>query len=177
MPNKTYRKAPSRALVVLCFSILVTGNAIGGTPIHNDPNGFFGIPWGNTLAGRDDLKEIEADESFRVYTLKSGKPFIEGISMGSVKLYSLEGQFARILFRYQGKAIHESLMDYLEARFGKINHEYGSLYGSMKRKLNQQYTWRGPETEITITYHAFRERGFLVAESRVLAPLLLAPLF
>ena len=177
MPNKTYRKAPSRALMLLCLGILVTGNAIGGTPIHNDPNGFFGIPWGNPLADRNDLKEIESDESLRVYTLKSGKPLIEGISMGSVKLYTLEGQFARILFRYQGKAIHESLVDYLETRFGKINTDYGSLYGSMKRKLNQQYTWRGPDTEITITYHGYRERGFLVAESRDLAPLFLAPIF
>ena len=89
--------------------------------------------------------------------------------MESVKLYGLKNQYARALFRYQGASTHKSLLQYLETRFGKIDRSYGT----MMRGLNQQYTWRGPETEITITYHGFRERGVLTAESRVLAPLLL----
>ncbi|MEE8126379.1 MAG: hypothetical protein V3T42_11235 [Nitrospirales bacterium] len=173
MPNQPYNKARPRTLMTLCLCILVTGPAIGGTPIKNDPNGFLGIQWGKPLADRADLKEIDFHDTLRIYTLKMEKPQIEDISMESVKLYTIEGKFVRILFRYQGKSIHESLVDYLESQFGKTDHAYGSLYGSMMRKLNQQYTWRGPDTEITITYHGYRERGFLIAESRVLAPLFL----
>ena len=86
--------------------------------------------------------------------------------MESIKLYGLENPYARALFRYQGASTHKSLLEYLERRFGKTDQPFGT----MMRGLNQQYTWRGPETEITITYHGFRERGFLSAESRVLAP-------
>ena len=89
--------------------------------------------------------------------------------MESVKLYVLERKYARALFHYQGTSTHKLLLQFLETRFGKIKRSYGG----MMRGLNQQYTWRGPETEISITYHGFRERGLLIAESRVLAPLLL----
>jgi hypothetical protein len=44
------------------------------------------------------------------------------------------------------------------------------LPGQMMRGLNQQYTWRGPETEISLTYEANRDRGFVFIESRNLAP-------
>ena len=145
---------------------LVAGTAIGGTPIEQDPNGFFGITWGNPLAHRKDLQEIDSSDTLHVYTLKQGTPQVAGIPMESVKLYGLNDQYARAFFRYKGEATHQSLLQHLESRFGKS----GPSHGGMMRGLNQQYTWRGPETEITITYHGFRERGFLAAESRVLAP-------
>ncbi len=154
--------------VWLSFGIffLLSGPGIGGTPIQQDPNGFFDIMWGDPLANRNDLKKIDDSNVLKIYTLKQGNPHVEGIPMESVKLYGLENQYARALFRYKGAATHQSLIKYLEDRFGKI----GRSHGGMMRGLNQQYTWRGPDTEITITYHGFRERGFLTAESRVLAP-------
>jgi len=149
------------------LSVLVlAGTAISGTPIEEDPKGFYGIPWGNPLANRKDLKEIDVSNTLRVYTLKKGNPHVEGIPMESVKLYGLDDQYARALFRYKGAATHKSLMQYLEDHFGKS----GPSHGRMMRGLNQQYTWRGPDTEITITYHGFREQGFLAAESRILSP-------
>jgi len=149
-----------------CAYLLLPGTAISGTPIEQDPKGFFGITWGKPLTNRKDLKEIDSSNSLQIYTLKQGNPHVEGIPMESVKLYSLDDQYARALFRYQGASTHKSLLRYLEGRFGKSS----PLHGGMMRGLNQQYTWRGPETEITIIYHGFRERGFLTAESRVLAP-------
>ena len=150
---------------VLVFLVLA-GTAISGTPIEHDPNGFYGITWGHPLTNRKDLQEIDSSNFQQIYTLKQGNPHVEGIPMESVKLYSLEDQYARALFHYEGASTHKSLLEYLEGRFGKIDQPFGT----MMRGLNQQYTWRGPETEITITYHGFRERGFLSAESRVLAP-------
>jgi hypothetical protein len=154
------------AWLIFCAYLLLSGTAISGTPIDQDPNGFFGIQWGTALANRNDLKEIDASNTLHIYTLKDGEPHVEGILMESVKLYGVEDQYARALFRYKGETTHKSLLQYLENRFGKS----GPSHGTMMRGLNQQYTWRGPETEITITYHGFRERGFLTAESRVLAP-------
>lgn len=148
------------------LTCLVAGTATGGTPIEQDPNGFFGITWGNPLAQRKDLQEIDSADTLQIYTLKQGTPHVEGIPMESVKLYGFDDQFARALFHYTGASTHQSLLQYLEDRFGKR----GQTHRGMMRGLNQQYTWRGPETEITITYHGFRERGFLAAESRVLAP-------
>lgn len=152
--------------ILLLFFILFTSIAISGTPILQDPKGFFDIMWGDSLANRRELKVIDVSNVLKIYTLKKGNPHVEGIPMESVKLYGLENQYARALFRYKGASTHESLIQYLENRFGKI----GPSHGGMMRGLNQQYTWRGPDTEITITYHGFRERGFLSAESRVLAP-------
>jgi hypothetical protein len=40
----------------------------------------------------------------------------------------------------------------------------------MMRGLNQQYTWRGTDTEINLTYHANTERGYIFIDSRTLAP-------
>ena len=53
------------------------------------------------------------------------------------------------------------------------NSAYGAIDsppGQMLRGLNQQYTWRGPDTEISLTYQANRDRGFIFIESRNLAP-------
>lgn len=139
------------------------------TPIEQDPQGFFGSLWGKSLKDRIDLKEIDSINNLHIYTIKHGPPQVAGIEMESVKLYTLDEKYARALFHYQGKAIHTSLLHYLQTQFGKTDNRYGS----MMRGLSQQYTWRGPETEITLTYHGFRERGFLAAESRIYAPLFL----
>lgn len=146
--------------------LILSEPAFSGTPIEQDPNGFYGIQWGDSLAHRQDLIEIDASNILHIYTLKQGNAQVNGIPMESVKLYGLDGQYARALFRYKGESTHTSLLKYLEDHFGKS----GPSHGGMMRGLNQQYTWRGPDTEITITYHGFRERGFLTAESRVLAP-------
>ena len=130
------------------------------------PMGFLASLGENLLQIGKNLKKLIHPNSLQIYTLKQGNPHVEGIPMESVKLYGLEDKYARALFRYQGASTHKSLLQYLETRFGKTDRSYGT----MMRGLNQQYTWRGPETEITITYHGFRERGFLTAESRVLAP-------
>jgi len=164
-----FQTANRSILLTICVSLYLFTPVLGATPIEQDPKGFFGILWGKSLENRSDLKEIDSINTLHIYTNKIGTPQFEGIKMESVKLYTLDGKYARALFHYEGEAIHKSLLDYLETRFGKIENPYGS----MMRGLSQQYTWRGPDTEITLTYHGFRERGFLAAESRIHAPLFL----
>jgi hypothetical protein len=40
----------------------------------------------------------------------------------------------------------------------------------MMRGLNQQFNWRGPNTEANLTYQENVERGFVSIESRNLSP-------
>ncbi len=163
---------PLSICLVLCVLVWIgrqDGLAQGATPIIHDPQGFFGSPWGQSLEDRPDLKKVDSTETLGIFTVLSGPPQVEGIAFESVKLYSLEGKYARALFRYRGESVHKQILDWLESQYGKIQQSYGS----MMRGLNQQYTWRGPETEIAITYHGFRQRGLLIAESRIFAPLFL----
>jgi hypothetical protein len=165
----TFQTTNGKIWLTACACLFLWTPALSATSIEQDPKGFFGSLWGKSLEARPDLKEIDSIDTMHIYTVKIGPPQIEGIVMESVKLYTVEGNYARALFHYQGEATHKSLLHYLETQFGKpVNPQ-----GSMMRGLSQQYTWRGPETQITLTYHGFRERGFLAAESRIYAPLFL----
>ncbi len=166
---RPYRTSSLRILLVICFCLFPWTPALSATPIENDPKGFFGSFWGHSLQDRSDLKQIDSLNSLLIYTFNLGAPQVGSIELESVKLYTIDGKYVRALFHYEGVAIHNSLLQYLENEFGKSN----DPYGSMIRGLNQQYTWRGPETEITLTYHGFRDRGILAVESRIYAPLLL----
>ena len=60
----------------------------------------------------------------------------------------------------------EVVIAFLEEEFGRMER----LPGQMLRGLNQQYTWRGSESELNLTYQAGTERGYLFLDSRSLAP-------
>ncbi len=86
--------------------------------------------------------------------------------MTSILYVSLDDQFARVIIRYQGEQIHKQVLRFLEGQFGGLDR----IPGQMARGLNQQYTWRGSETEISLTYQAGTERGYIFIDSRTLAP-------
>jgi hypothetical protein len=163
-----FQPANRNISLTICACLFLWTPVLGGTPIEQDPKGFFGSLWGKSLENRSDLKKIDSIDTMHIYAVKIEPPLLEDITMESVKLYVIEKKYARALFRYQGEANHKSLLQYLETQFGKALKPQGAMRG-----LSQQYTWRGPETQITLTYHGFRERGFLVAESRIYAPLFL----
>lgn len=134
--------------------------------MENDPLGFFGIQWGQSLGNRAEFIQIETAENVDTYALKNPNPRIGGILVESIKFLTHDNQLAQVTIHYRGEKTHRSLLKYLESEYGEIHLNSGS----MMRGLNQQYTWRGPETEITVTYRGLVERGFMVAASRVLAP-------
>lgn len=134
--------------------------------IEKDPLGFYGIQWGQPLANRGEFVRIESEEHVDTYTLRKPNPEIGGIRVESMKFYTHDGRLAQVTIRYRGEKTHQSLLNYLESEFGEIHLNPGS----MMRGLNQQYTWRGPETEINLTYRGLFERGFMAIASRVLAP-------
>ncbi len=154
-------------MVASSLLLLHSGSLHAGTRIEQDPQGFLGIPWGTSLTDRAELQEIDSIDVVKIFSRKDQSPSLGGILMASMKLYTLEGQYARATFHYEGVQTHHALLEFLQRQFGTLD----TVQGGMMRGLNQQYTWRGPETEISLSYHGFRERGFLTAQSRILSPL------
>lgn len=135
-------------------------------PMVNDPNGFQSLVWGVALSARPDLEVTRAGPHINEYQLKDGPSLYGGIQVESVRLLSVDEQFARVTVHYQGEERHKQILAYLERQFGSLER----VPGQMMRGLNQQYTWRGTDTEINVTYHANTERGFIFIDSRTLAP-------
>lgn len=152
------------ALILLALT--VQAEPAMAVPLLDDPKGFHDITWGAALKDRSDLEATKKGSPIAEYQLKEGTPSFAGTPVDSIRLLSVNEQFARVTIRYQGEQTHKQLMLYLEKRFGPIER----IPGQMMRGLNQQYTWRGIETEINLTYQANTERGFIFIDSRSLAP-------
>lgn len=113
-----------------------------------------------------NLALIDTDAQFQTYAFRSEPTYFGRIPVESIKLFTIHGKFARALVRYRGQETHEAIMEVLESQFGEVR----TARGAMIRGLNQQYTWRGQNTEINLTYQGLRERGIFFVESRMLAP-------
>lgn len=135
-------------------------------PLQDDPKGFLDLAWGASLNGRADVEVTKKGAHVAEYQLKDGIPSYAGMPVESIRLVSVDEQFARVTIRYQGEQTHKQIMAYLEKRFGSIER----IPGQMMRGLNQQYNWRGVETEINVTYQGSTERGYIFLDSRTLAP-------
>lgn len=157
-----------RYLVLLCLLLCMGRPFLAyAVPMINDPNGFQSLAWGISLATRPDLDVARAGPHVNEYRLREGPPSYAGIPVESLLLLSVGEQFARVTIHYQGEDRHKQILTYLERQFGSLER----IPGQMMRGLNQQYTWRGTDTEINVTYHANTERGFIFIDSRTLAPL------
>lgn len=132
----------------------------------NDPRGFHDITWGSALSSRDDLETVRTSPHVIEYLRKSEPTSFAGVEMTSIRYVSLDDQFARVMIRYQGEQVHKQVLRFLESQFGGLER----IPGQMARGLNQQYTWRGAESEINLTYQAETERGYIFIDSRTLAP-------
>ncbi|MBX3345399.1 MAG: hypothetical protein R3B11_04900 [Nitrospira sp.] len=132
----------------------------------NDPHGYRDLSWGMPLTGISDLMVTNENRHTTDYEFRDRSPVYADIPVDSVLLSTVDAQFARVTIRYSGTQTHKQVLQYLERTYGAIER----LPGQMMRGLNQQYTWRGPDTEISLTYEANRDRGFIFIESRNLAP-------
>lgn len=139
---------------------------VAAVPMINDPKGFREIEWGTTLAGRTDVVPSRTGSHITEYRTATDSASFAGVEMSSILLLSVDNHFARVTIRYQGEQTHTQVMRFLETQFGPLER----IPGQMTRGLNQQYNWRGPETEINVTYQATTERGFISIDSRTLAP-------
>lgn len=147
---------------------LFAGDAsiVHAVPLLNDPKGFHNITWGVPLTARPELEITRTDHHVNEYRLKNETAAFAGVPVDSVRLLTVDQLFARVTIRYHGESSHKEILAYLQRQFGPL--EY--LPGQMMRGLNQQYNWRGTDTEINLTYTAISERGFIFIDSRSLAP-------
>jgi hypothetical protein len=145
---------------------MVLPSAIGAGTMAQDPQGFQNIPWGAQLAELPGLRLADPGERITGFEFKDGPPLLGQARVDSVRLSAIEGKFARAAVHYKGRKTHELIMSYLESQFGPIDRSPGA----MVRGLNQQYNWRGDDTEINVIYQSFGERGVVFFESRELAP-------
>jgi hypothetical protein len=167
--NVPIMKAPAALFVTVISLLLEASGAVApahAVPMMNDPQGFHDIAWGAALKERTDLEPTRLGAHVTEYRLNSEAPRFAGVEMRSIGYLSVDDQFARVTIRYQGEQIHKQVLRYLETQFGPQER----IPGQMARGLNQQYNWRGPETEINLTYQASTERGFIFIDSRTLAP-------
>ncbi|WP_447977875.1 hypothetical protein [Candidatus Nitrospira bockiana] len=162
------RAVPRRlaALFAVMSSVLLVGLPALGVELLNDPGGFNGLPWEAPLAGRPDLRLVGTADHIETYAPTQEQITIGEVPMDQVRLLAVDGKFARVTARYHGRETHARLLAYLQRRYGPLD----QIPGQMLRGLNQQYNWRGGETEINLTYQASTERGYLFIDSRALAP-------
>lgn len=156
------------AAALWIFSVIVAGIPAAAIAVSmmNDPKGFRDIAWGAPLSPRTDVAVARAGPYVTEYELKGVAPSFGGVPVQSIRLSSVDDQFARVTIRYQGEESHKLILTYLEREFGSIER----IPGQMMRGLNQQYNWRGNDSEINLTYQASTERGFVFLDSRTLAP-------
>ncbi|HTL62621.1 MAG TPA: hypothetical protein VL261_13315 [Nitrospira sp.] len=153
--------------ILLLAGSLVCGPALAGAvSMSNDPKGFRNIVWGSALNTRADLEPTRQGPSIIDYRFKNSPPMFAEIPVESLQLSTVDNQFARVTVRYRGEDTHKKILAYLESEFGRMER----LPGQMLRGLNQQYNWRGSESEINLTYQAGTERGYVFIDSRTLAP-------
>ncbi len=146
--------------------IVALAGSVWAVPMTNDPKGFHDIPWGSSLSTRPDLEPLQAGPHIAEYLRKTEPSSFAGIETSSVLYVAVDDQFARVIIRYQGDHVHRQVLSFLERRFGRLDR----IPGQMARGLTQQYNWRGPDTEINLTYQAGTERGYIFLDSRTLAP-------
>lgn len=154
-----------RPLIAL-VAIMIGIDLAWSGPMINDPKGFHDIPWGTALSSRQDLEPIRSSPHIVEYLRKERPSAFAGAEMTSILYVSLDDQFARVVIRYQDDQVHREVLNHLQGRFGQLER----IPGQMARGLTQQYNWRGPDTEINLTYQASTERGYLFIDSRTLAP-------
>ncbi len=169
MPYASSTWSSIRFLAPILFLAVLLGSYAGpasAITMANDPLGFHHLPWGMALTGIPELTVTRDNSHTTDYEFRDGPPVYAGIPVESLHLSTVDAQFARVTVRYRGAQTHTQVLKFLEHSYGVIER----IPGQMMRGLNQQYSWRGPETEITLTYEANRDRGFVFIESRNLAP-------
>jgi hypothetical protein len=154
--------------LALLGSVLFASHSppVYAVPLLNDPKGFHDLAWGVPLTARPELEVTRAGPHVDEYRLKNEAAAFAGVPVESIRYLTVDHLFARVAIRYHGESSHKEIMAYLQQQFGPLER----LPGQMMRGLNQQYNWRGTETEINLTYNASSERGFIFIDSRSLAP-------
>lgn len=148
---------------LMLMGILLPAPGFAGEMV-NDPDGFDGLHWGAPLAKLPNLKLLKQVDRFSEFIVKEGPPSLGEAKIDSMRFVTIDEQFARVIIQYKGQTTHRQVLSYLQSLYGPLDR----TPGSMMRGLNQQFDWRGENTEVNVLYEAARDRGYVFIESRLL---------
>jgi len=160
---------PSPFILRLVAGLLIlwlTGSAspLLAVPMKEDPNGFEGIPWGAALSESDTFGQVEDAGRLKTYELKNGSLTLGRTKVESMKFLTIDEKFARVTVRFVGKAAHDEILAFLQARYGPLDRTPGQFsVGPVKF-----YAWQGFETEVTMRYETRTDNGIIFFESQTL---------
>ena len=169
MRDRRFPLAEAAALALtggLLWTLLLSPPAVHAVPMIDDPKGFNGIAWGDALDNRPELALVSTARRIKEYDIKNGPLALGEAKVEMMRFSAVDDKFARVMIRYRGKDVHTRLLAHLQAKYGPLDRTPGQTM----RGFNQQYNWRGSDTEVNVTYEGQSERGFLFIESTVLAP-------
>jgi hypothetical protein len=166
MPRRPHTEPWIRrtSLICLLFSLILEGTLAFAVPMQNDPNGFEGIPWGAAFSETDTFVKVEDTGRSQTYELKTGAPSLGSAKVGSMKFVTIDGKFARVTVRYQGKATHDQILAYLQSLYGSLDRTPGQFTGGPVKF----YSWTGFESDINLRYEIGTDRGIIFFESQEL---------
>ncbi len=150
-------------LATLCSALVLSGEVLA-VPMVNDPNGFGGIAWGGPFPESESYVLAESGPRIKGYELKQGPPPLGEAKLESMRFLTVNGKFGRVVARYQGKETHRQVLAFLEGKYGPLDRTPGQFSHGAAQSLN----WRGPDTEVNLTYDVQRERGLIFFENRSL---------
>ena len=148
----------------LFFSLILQGAPVSAVPMQNDPNGFEGIPWGTTFLETDTFMKVEDAGRSQTYELKTGTPSLGPVKVDSMRFVTSENKFARVTVRYQGKAIHDQILTYLQSLYGPLDRTPGQIASGPVKF----FSWTGFETDVKLRYEIGTDRGIIFFESQQL---------
>ena len=153
------------SILTQVFCVLtLSGTLAFAVPMVNDPNGFEGIPWGAAFSETDTFTKIEDTGRAQTYELKTGAPSLGPAKVDSMRFLTVDGKFARVTVRYQGKATHDQILTYLQSRYGSLDRTPGQFTGGSVKF----YSWTGFESDINLRYEIATDRGIIFFESQEL---------
>ena len=155
--------------IIFFFLILTFPTLLFAVPMTQDPGGFLDLPWKISLDGRKGVSPPEGTGRVKSYQYKLEPMSIGAVPVTSIRLVTIDGKFARAVVRYEGNKTHHDFLVKLQRWFGPLDRTPGQL-GAGTELLQQQFTWRGEETEINVMYDADMEQGVMYVDCRALAP-------
>lgn len=151
-------------LAIGIFCMLSATTPAWAVPLDNDPNGFEDIPWGTSLAEREQFVRVEDSGRLEIYEQTKQAPALGTIPVDSIRLTTFEKKFGRVTVRYSGNKTHERVLTYLQSAYGPLDHTPGQItVGPVK-----VYAWHGFHTEVTLRFETGAARGIIFIESLTL---------
>lgn len=150
--------------VLLGIVAWLVASPASASTILKDPQGFNGIPWGTALTESADLELAEKGTRIKGYHVKRAPLQLGDVPVDSIWYITIDGKFARAVIRYHGRDTHERIVAYLVSQLGPIEQS------QILRDVSQPLNWRGPDTEVNVTFQGMGQRGLIFFESRALAP-------